>query len=323
MIISFLFTIKQAILLLEEKINSSFLLASSLSKSTEIKNFLQNKNTKLHLNTIIENLDSKSEYTNLWIDIVSKDGISLRKSWSKTNGENSLINNKNFQFILKDRKPSASVIANEYGLFVSNAMPLYNKDEFVGFLLVHIQLDTLLAKFEKRGYQSVALLNKENSANIIQNISYSKQFLDHIYIINKHADSYLVKLIKQKGVETHFLNHWHNNFIVENASGYIVSKLILKDIEGIEIANVFIFKHIDDIELSNIRIIQEAHIATTSLIILLIVFLLYVIYTLSKQRKINKENRLLILENDKLLSKTNEMDFQGVFINLCQPSSNS
>lgn len=295
-------------ILLEEKVNNSFLLASSMSKNNDIRNYLlDSKNQKLDLQKLLEDLHTTKEYVNIWIDIISKDGISLQKNWSNVVGEKVIENNTHLDSLAK--KSTTSMVSNKYGLFITNTIPIYNQNQLIGFFMMKMQLDDISTKFEKEGYKSVILLNKKDSSRIVQEMSYSKHFIDDIYIVNKNADSYIMKLIKQAGVESYFLNLWNKKYKIENSSGYLISKLSLYNFDGLEIANIFIFKNIDEIEFKNIDLIQEAHITTTSLIILIIAFLLYIVYSISRAKILDKENRLLIIENDILTTKTNEMDY--------------
>ncbi|MGB5867473.1 MAG: hypothetical protein WBG69_06355 [Arcobacteraceae bacterium] len=296
--------------LLDEKINNSFLLASTMSKNNEIKRFLLNsKTSNLDLKNILEDMHTKKEYVNIRIEIISEDGISLKKSWSNTHGENLADENIQVQSLLIEQKSITTMQATKNGMFLTNIIPVYDETDVIGFFKMDMQLDDMSSKFEKEGYKSIILLNKNDSSKIIQEISYSKNFIDDIYVVNKNADSYLMKIIKQSGVDEYFLNTWTNRYKIDTSSGYLISKLELNNIDGLVIADIFIFKNSDEIEFKNIKVIQESHLATTAFIILFIAFFLYIIYAISKTKILDKENRLLIIENDELVTKTNEMDY--------------
>ena len=297
-------------IILDEKINNSFVIASTMSKNNSIKNYLlTERKSELNLNSILEDMHTRKEYVDIWIEIISKNGISLIKSWDKTTGENVFEENRQLTNLLTEPKSITSINSNSFGMFISNTIPIYNKNVLIGFFTMNMQLDDILSKYEHEGYKSVVLLNKNDSSKIIQDISYSKKFIEDIYIVNKNADSYIIKLIKQAGVEKYFLSFWEKRYKIEESSGYLISKLNLQNNDGRDIADIFIFKNLDEIEMNNITVIQEAHLSTTTLIIVIIAFILYIIYSISKTKLLNRENRLLIITNDELIIQTNEMDF--------------
>jgi len=295
-------------LLLEEKINNSFLLANSTSKNQEIINFLR-KNKSIDLETFLEDIQTKRDYVDIEIEIISKDGVSLAKSWSKRVGEKSFENNLQLQQFLHHPKTNSTLEATKFGLSIANKIPIFKKSELIGFLGMNIHLDAISDKFIDKGYKTVILLNKKDSSQIVQEVSYSKNFIDNIYVVNKNADSYIQKLIKQLDVNKYFLSSWKKQYKIDKNSGYLISKFPLKNYEGKILGDVFIFKNLDEIEFRNIVEIQQSHIATTSFIILFIAFVLHFIYSLTRIRLLDRENRSLIIINDELMNKTNEMDF--------------
>ena len=297
-------------LLLDEKIQNSFLLANTMSKNASIKSFLLQKNDQeINLNYILEDLHTKKDYVDIEIEIISKNGVSLKRSWTDKVGDNIFQNNIHLLQLSNEAKAITTLEATEYGMFISNKIPIYNQANLIGYFGMNIHLDDITDKFSYAGFKSVLLLNKLESSKIIQEISYSKNFIDDIYVINKNADSYIMKLIKQGGVENYFLSSWKKRYKVDESSGYLISKLDLTNYDGYNLGSVFIFKNIDEIEMKNIEVIQESHLLTSSLIILFIAFVLNVIYSSSKTRLLDRENRSLIIINDELISKTNEMDY--------------
>jgi hypothetical protein len=297
-------------LLLNEKINNSFVLATSISKYKSIQEYLLSKQTTdLNLQSFLEEMHTKKEYVDIEIEVISKEGVSLARSWTTEVGDNVFQNNVYLNHLIKEPKSITSAEVSKFGMSISNKIPIYNKNEIIGFFGMNIQFDDMLEKFEAKGFKSIILLNTVDSKNINQEMSYSHKFIDDIYVVNKNADDYITKLIKQSGVETYFLSTWIKTYKIDESSGYLISKLKIKNIDGYPLANVFIFKNIDEIEMKNIDMIQKLHIATTLLVILFIAFILNFIYALSKTKLLGKDNRSLIVENEELIIKTNEMDF--------------
>ena len=298
-------------MLFKERFQTSFILANSISKYSAISEYLLSDKTKdIDLKYILEDLHSKKEYIDLQIEIISTEGVSLIRSWTDIVGDNVFQNNLYLNPLLLESKSITTVEVNTFGMTISNKIPIYNQNKLIGYLGLNVQFDSILEEFENAGFKSIILLNKEDSRNIDHELAFSSKFIDNIYVVNKNADSYLMKLVKQSGVDNYFLTNWLQSYKIDTASGYLISKLDIKNIDGYTLANLFIFKNIEEISMKEIDYIQDAHVTTTLLIVLFIAFVLNFLYALSKVKILDKENRSLIIKNEDLYNKTNEMDFK-------------
>jgi hypothetical protein len=298
-------------MLFKERFQTSFIFATTISKYDEIKNYLlSNQTQNLDLKYILEDLQSKKEYVNMQVEIISTQGISLKRSWTDIVGDNVFQNNQYLNPLLLEPKAITTVESNNFGMSISNKIPIYNQNKLIGYLGLNVQFDSILEEFENEGFKSIILLNKENSRDIDPDIAFSSKFIDDVYVVNKNADSYIMKLVKQSGVDNYFLSNWISSYKIEESSGYLISKLDIKNLDGYTLASLFIFKNIDEISMKEIDYIKDAHVTTTLLIVLFVAFVLNFLYALSKVKILDKENRSLIIKNENLNIKTNEMDFQ-------------
>lgn len=297
-------------MLFNERLQNSFILATTIAKYPAIENyFLSNPKEDLNFNNILGLLHSKKEYVNLQIELLSKKGVSLQRSWINYIGDNIFQDNLYLNNLLLESRPINSVEANRFGLTISNKIPIKSHGETIGYLGMNLPFDDLLEKFDEKGFKSIILLNKQDSSKIDQEISFSSNFLDGVYIANKNADSYVMKLTKEIGIDRYFLTNWIEPFKVHKPSGYLIIKHEIKNAGGYTLANLFFFKSIETIGMEELDYIQDAHFTTTMLIILFIAFVLNFFYSRKKLQIVETENRALIIRNEELFIKSTELDY--------------
>ena len=82
--------------------------------------------------------------------------------------------------------------------------------------------------FTKEDYNIVIILNKEDSKNIVQDLSYSKKFVGDCYVVNSNADDYLVKIIKTNLME-YCDSPWEKGYMINEPTDQIVIRLCYQE----------------------------------------------------------------------------------------------
>jgi hypothetical protein len=295
--------------LLKEKMNTSLLVASSLSKNINIKKALALNNANaLDMDLLLDEMRTNREYVNIQAEVIDADGVSFKRSWTHLSGDDLVKDDPQMAHLIKYPRVVTDIVANKYGLTISNKIPIYFKDRFLGLFGVNIHFDTLVDIFAKEGFRSVILLNKLDSKNIFQELSFSKKFIGDCYIVNSNAEKYLLKIIKNNLDE--FCNDkWETPFKVNESTDHLISRYTIKNEAGNEIAQVMIFKSIDEIDFQDLGFFQTTHIAGTVFLILLVAFFVNYFSILSRIKKLLLENEELIKVNAELKTKTDELDF--------------
>lgn len=301
--------IKRYDTLLKEKVNTSLLASSSLSKNINIKKALALNNANvLDMGDLLEEMKTGEEYANIQAEVIDADGISFKRSWIHFAGDDLVKNDPKMEHLIKYPRVVSDIVATKYGMTISNKIPIYYKERFLGLFGVNIHFDALAQTFMKEGFKSVILLNKEDSKNIFQNISYSKKFVGDCYVVNSNAENYLLKIIKND-LYQFCDSQWENSFKINELTGHLVSRYAIKDESNKVVAHALIFKSIDEIDFQDLGFFQNAHIAATVLLVLLVGFLINYLSILSKIKQLNIKNEELIKVNHDLTKKTDEMDF--------------
>jgi len=185
---------------------------------------------------------------------------------------------------------------------------IYNSEELIGVLLLYSQFDDIVNKLKIYKYDTVVVLNAEDSKEIYQNNSYSKKFIDKYYVVNSNSEPYLERLMKQSGIDSLY-EKWDKHFIRIKSNEHLISKYSISDINEVNKAQVFIFKSLDELDFDDINLIQNWYIVFTLIIILFSIFIVYYLYASYIIGNTSKENSTLLIINENLKEKTDQLDY--------------
>jgi hypothetical protein len=168
----------------------------------------------------------------------------------------------------------------------STLIPLYNNNDFLGLFGINMHFNDLVDMANRDGFNSIVLLNEDDSKKITHDLSYSKLFIDNCYVVNSNADKYLVRLLKENSLDS-FCKNWDEDYKISEKSDHLISKYIIKNEFGESIATIFIFKTIETIDLGDLELIQKAHIIGSALLILVLAFMMNYSYLITNRYKPN------------------------------------
>ena len=296
--------------MLDEKLATSTLISSSLSKNNNIKKALILNNTNfVDMNKLLDEMRITKEYADIQAEIINSEGISFKRSWMDLAGDDMIQNDPQLAHLIKYPRVERNIEATKYGMKLTNKIPIYERDKFLGLFGVNLNFDALVDVFVKDEFDSVILLNMLDSRKIIHELSYSKRFIGEYYVVNSNANTYLLKVLKQNGVKQ-FYDNWDSSFIINKESNHLVSKFIIKDSRNLPIAKIIIFKSIDEIIFEDLDFFQNTHIIVTILLIMLVAFFINYWMLRLSTKEITKYNDELVIENNELQIKANELDYK-------------
>ncbi|MEA3512729.1 MAG: hypothetical protein U9R37_03915 [Campylobacterota bacterium] len=290
-----------------QKLNNISLVSSALSENDILKNSMINYNPDiLNLERLIDSIKTKKDYVDTQVEIIDSKGYSFKRSWETITDEKVKVK-KELDFLYP--KMNTKIETNQYGTTLVNNLPLYYDNAFYGYFSTFWQLDDMVSLLQKDGYKAISILNKDDSNLVVQNVSFSKRFIDDRYIVNSNVDSYLMRLVSQIKKEL-ILNNWENDYYIDIGSDHLISKYEIYDDNKNVKVTFFIFKNLVELNYTELENIQKIHIVLTVFTMIFIVFFINYIYVLSKVSKLDKINRRLLVTNEDLNSKTDEMDYK-------------
>ena len=290
---------------IENKSISTMNIAIALSENYDLKQFLKN-NKKLTTN--FKNISSKikeySIYKNVWIQVINKKGISKYRSWSSKKDDDISKIRKELQILLKEPKVFRVVSVGIFDMTFKNIIPIYEKDEFLGFIEVITKMNSIAKEFKKENLELVILADKKFKNQIKK--PFTKTFINDYYLANYNANENLKKLIEKDTNKYISIK----DYLIEN--NYFITKYLLKDLEGKKLGYFIVFKDLNTIDLEDILGFENFVKVIGILIILILIIITILIYFYNKTKYTNllEKNVIKRTKEIKELTKRYKQIFQ-------------
>ena len=255
---------------IKRKQDNTLNMAFILSQDENLINALKTKNKSLlnYENTLLF-LHDNSEYKNLWLQIVDKDGRSFYRSWRKMTGDNLSNVRTDLEELIKNPKPTTNISSGFFDLTLKAINPIYDTNgQFLGFVEFISKFNSISKNLKFEKIEPIFILSREKSEKIIE--PFSKIFIRDNYIVNVDADKTILKFIEQRKIDS-FLNI--GNYILMDK--FVITNLEIKDVNGDDMGLFLLFfekNRLDYSSLINFKN-QYLYIVIIFSILYLIVFL--------------------------------------------------
>src|SRR5574344_1033681 len=280
---------------IKRKQDNTLNMAFILSQDENLINALKTKNKSLlnYENTLLF-LHDNSEYKNLWLQIVDKDGRSFYRSWRKMTGDNLSNVRTDLDELIKNPKPTTNISSRLSDLTLKAINLIYDLNpQLLGLVQFISKFNSISKNLKFKKIEPIFILSREKSKKLIE--PFSKIFIRDNYIANIDANQSILKYIERIGIDK-FLNIV--NYLLFDQ--YIVTNLEIKDTNGQDMGLFLLFfekNRLDYSSLINFKN-QYLYIVIIFSILYLIVFL-YLLKTMYAKE----------LDNDVIFSRT---DLNGI-----------
>lgn len=204
--------------------------------------------------------------------------------------------------IIKKPAYNYSYLTSLQGLTLSHIFPVYDK-ELKGFVQLDFQLDKINIELNKDHIKSIIILNKQLSKLVDLNLSYSRNFINDHYIVNKNADNYYQKILEQNKI----IDTAKKSLINENEGVAIVKEQIISP--NSSIADIYLIKPIETLDTSTLNFITKQFAIITFLLIFIYSVFIYFIYISYRNNEYILQNKELLTENKKLRDISDQLDY--------------
>jgi len=167
--------------------------------------------------SLVEKIQEHSDYKNLWVQIVNKDGYSLYRSWSTIRNSLAKIRPE-FEIITKTQEPVQSISSGVFDVSIKVVTPIIRKSELVGFLDLISHFNSIQYRLENQRVDSLVIATKARSK--ILKYPFSQNKIGEFYVSNLHPNPVLVRKMDQTLLEdwnqredSHWL--WRNRLVVK------------------------------------------------------------------------------------------------------------
>ncbi len=222
--------------LLETKRKAVMSIAVVMSKDITIQEYLEHKrDINIHklIVDISDSLRKNTDYKNIWLHIIDKNGVSLARSWSNQAGDSIYNIRKDIRDIIKSPHITSRMSVGKFSMTLKSIVPIFDeKGKFIGIVEGISHFNSIIKKLKKDGIESIVLVDKKYNKQLTKNITHT--FINDYYVVNFNPPKKILNLVKDKGVKYFINNREYKVF-----DNYYTFTYPIKDIDG-EILGYFI-----------------------------------------------------------------------------------
>ena len=248
-------------------------MAFILSQDENLINALKTKDKSLlnYEDTLLF-LYNNSDYKNLWLQIVDKDGRSFYRSWRKITGDDLSNVRTDLEELIKNPKPTTNISSGLFDLTLKAINPIYDTNgEILGFVEFISKFNSISKNLKFENIEPVFILSREKSEKIIE--PFSKTFIGDNYVVNIDANKSLLAFIEKNRIDT-FLNI--ENYLIMDK--FIITNLEIKDVNGSDMGLFLLFFEKNRLDYSSLANFKNQYLSIV--IIFSILYLIGFLYLL-------------------------------------------
>jgi PAS domain S-box-containing protein len=231
---------------IHSKSSSTLNLALALSENNSYKQFLKNgKDFDIDLKKVSLKIKNHSNFKNVWIQLIDKNGISKYRNWSPKRNDNISLFRKELPALLKNPKIESVISVGIYDMTFKSIVPIYYKEKFLGIIEVITKINSIAEDFKRRGLDIVVLVDDKYKNQITK--PFTNEFINDYYVTNVNAKKELKDILKDNIEEYITIDKYK---LINN---YFVTTYTLKDISGQNMSYFVIFKDKQSIDLEDIH----------------------------------------------------------------------
>ncbi|MDY0122085.1 MAG: diguanylate cyclase [Sulfurimonas sp.] len=262
--------------LIEEKRNATLSLAISLAEGNNIATYIEEKKeAKLFLSHITQSLKETTDFKNVWIQLVDKEGVCLSRSWTNLKGDKLSHIRSDVAEMILNPQTKTSISVGRFDMTLKSMVPVYREDaEFVGFIEVITHFNSISRKIRAKGFEAVILVDEKYKDQITD--PFTKIFAGDFYVANKDADKSLVEYIESQGIK--YFKSNGSAYMIDKERDLFVVNYLLFDTQKQPMAHFLMFRPLQSISDGSIETIKANIDLVMVFFIFLIAFMLYLFW---------------------------------------------
>jgi len=282
--------------LINNKKNATMAIALPVSKDfTLINSFLNNDFHHFDFKHLSKELRENTNYKNVWIQIIDKNGFSKYRSWTKNkNDEIKKIRtdlNKTFEL----RVPRKVISLGAYDLTFKATVPIIIEDKFYGVIEAITKFNSISTSLKKIGFNAVVLANKDDRYKL--KYPFSKEFIDDYYVSNVNVNKDILRYLRKNDIEEYLKI---NDYLIKD--GFFITNVKIENSVG----NILLFKELDKIDLKSIDDFKKQSFILLFIGFLILTFIFVTYFYQTHTKNVNKLNKRLIKGVRKLRVQRNK-----------------
>ncbi len=295
--------------LIAEKKEAILLIALSMGNDSHIRDAIISRQlSQLDLENFSRKFELHTSLKDIWFQIISKDGVSLYRSWTAKHGDKISLKRLDIIAMLKEPDIVSSISTGSFDLTFKAMVPVYDEQQgFIGIFEVIARFNSIAEKLKKEAIHPVFLVDKNYRKQLDK--AFSSRFIGDYYVANNNVEESYLKLIETQQVEN-FIN-LNNSFQVDQKRRLLVVYFALPDIRQQPMGHFILFKSLDDIYVDDIYSARNQFVISTAIFVILLFF---IVRYISNQHITQSIKAINLSLEEKVSIKNKELIEQGRFL---------
>jgi hypothetical protein len=242
--------------LIEEKKNATLAMTLAFTQDAPfVRSLISNKNATQILKNLSIRMHDNSDFKNIWLQIIDKNGKNIARSWDGLSGDDLSRVRQDIQLLLEKPEPTTSISVGKYDLSIKAIIPIYDEEkQLLGFIEMISHFNSIASKIQAKSIEPVLLVDEKYTKQLTH--PFSQKFAANHYVANANANEALLKYIDSKGIK-YFLSD-KNLYKIDKEGGYLVVNHTLYDMHNVPMANFLMFTPLSEISLETVRSIETS-----------------------------------------------------------------
>ncbi len=232
---------------IQKKKENNLFIALTLSQNPDIKKALtQNNPNLINLKKISKEIRNKTQFKNVWFQLITKDGISAKRSWNSKQGDDLKLVRLDVQNMINNPKITESISTGKFAMTFKSMIPIYDKNnKFIGIFETISHFNSISKELRKEGIESIILVDKGYKKQLKKTIN--KIFIDNYNVSNLDASSQLIDDLKKINIEQYLKKFTKRNYILNHKENTLCVYYLLKDSRNNPMGHFLLYYPIDNI----------------------------------------------------------------------------
>ena len=269
----------------KKKYGKTDVLTYMLSEDKKIVEALIKKNSSLlNYENTLKQIEKLTDFKNLWIQIIDKNGYSFYRSWTNEVGDYVASGRLDVAEMMKNPRPLKGISVGRFDLTFKTMFPLFHNGEYIGLIEMVSKFNSIASTLKNQNIEPLMIAHENYTSNFIK--PFSNLFIGNNYVANVNASEELIKKVEKNGIKK-FL-YIKNYILFEN---YLVTTDEIKDIHGGEMGFFILFFDQNNLNKSALTEFENQYLIEIT--IFSIIYILIILYFLNRNytKKLNLEVR--------------------------------
>lgn len=260
---------KEVRTLIAQKKHATRVLALSLSKDPSILDALSTEDPDYaDLAAITEDFRRNSAFKNVWIQLVTPGGRSLKRSWTPRRGDMLYNVRHDLRKVLLDPRIVNTISVGKFDMTFQTIIPIFLEGSFIGLLEVITHFNSIDRLLQQRGYRSIVLTDAAYRAQLY--FPYTGKFIGDYYVANLDADEALMAQLEPR---VHHITHSHEPYLIDGKWFFCVTAI--PDVNNAPMGYYVVALPLQRLDRAAITKFEKQLYPATFLLFLLITLLFY------------------------------------------------